>query len=465
VFLNLKKGFSIMEILAKSGSPFTNKAFTIGVATSSFQIEGDAGNREKCIWDTFCEQPGKIADASHGLIACDHINRIEEDVAIIDSLHVDAYRFSISWPRVIRSDGTVNHEGLGFYISLLDKLAARNIKAYVTLYHWDLPQYLEDKGGWLNRDTAFAFAEYVDIVTKAFEGKVYSYATLNEPFCSAYLGYEVGIHAPGLIGKEYGKKAIHHLLLAHGLAMRVIRKNAPDIEAGIVLNFTPFYPNSTAEKDLKATQLAHDHHNDWYIKPLLHAQYPALINEIPVSHRPDIREGDLAIIAEKIDFLGVNYYTRAKVKDDGGEDPYQLPAPSDSEQTAMGWEVYPQGLTDLLVQLHHDYTLPPVIITENGLASDDNLVAGEVNDEQRIRYLTTHLNAVAEAMAQGVHITGYFVWSLLDNFEWSLGYEKRFGIVYVDYATQQRTLKKSAKTLQRILEIRNEMSTSVSSHE
>jgi len=446
-----------MEILAKSGSPFTSNAFTIGVATSSFQIEGDAGNREKCIWDTFCEQPGKVADASNGLIACDHINRIDEDVAIIDSLNVDAYRFSISWPRVMRSDGTVNQEGLGFYISLLDKLAAKNIKAYVTLYHWDLPQYLEDKGGWLNRDTAYAFAEYVDIVTTAFTGKVHSYATLNEPFCSAYLGYEIGVHAPGLIGKQYGKKAIHHLLLAHGLAMRVIRKNAPEIEAGIVLNFTPFYPNSTEESDVKATQLAHDHHNDWYIKPLLHAQYPALINDIPVSHRPDIQDGDLTIISEKIDYLGVNYYTRAYVKDDGSDDPCQLPAPEHAEKTAMGWEVYPQGLTDLLLQLHNDYTLPPIIITENGLASDDVLVSEEVNDEQRIRYLTTHLDAVATAMEQGVNITGYFVWSLLDNFEWALGYEKRFGIIYVDYETQKRTLKASAQKLQALLAKRREL--------
>ena len=292
-------------------------------------------------------------------------------------------------------------------------------------------------------------------MSKAFGDNVFSYATLNEPFCSAYLGYEVGIHAPGKVGKEFGKKAIHHLLLAHGLGMRVLRKNVPNIESGVVLNFTPFYPNSNDEKDIRATKLAHDHHNDWYIKPLMHGCYPALIDDIPAAHRPDILDGDMDIISEKIDYLGVNYYTRAKVSDDGSEDPCQLPAPEGSETTAMGWEVYPQGLTDLLLQLHNDYPLPPLIITENGLASDDTLTKdGAVNDEQRIRYLTTHLQAVADAMEAGVNITGYFVWSLLDNFEWALGYEKRFGIIYVDYDTQKRTLKASALRLQQLLEER-----------
>lgn len=444
-----------MEILAQPGSPFMQLNFTMGVATSSFQIEGDADNREPSIWDTFCNTPGKIADGSHGLVACDHVNRLEEDLGIIDSLNVDAYRFSISWPRIIKKDGSVNQQGLDFYLALLAKLKQNNIKPYVTLYHWDLPQYLEDEGGWLNRKTAYAFAEYVDVVSKAFGDKVFSYATLNEPFCSAYLGYEVGIHAPGKVGKEFGKKAIHHLLLAHGLGMRVLRENVPNIESGVVLNFTPFYPNSNDEKDIRATKLAHDHHNDWYIKPLMHGCYPALIDDIPAAHRPNILEGDMDIISEKIDYLGVNYYTRAKVSDDGSEDPCQLPAPEGSETTAMGWEVYPQGLTDLLLQLHNDYPLPPLIITENGLASDDTLTKdGAVNDEQRIRYLTTHLQAVADAMEAGVNITGYFVWSLLDNFEWALGYEKRFGIIYVDYDTQKRTLKASAIKLQLLLEER-----------
>ncbi len=430
---------------------FDSSTFTFGVATSSFQIEGAADSREESIWDRFCQQPGKILDGSNGKIACDHVNRWEEDLEIIDGLNVDAYRFSVSWPRIIKIDGSVNQQGLDFYIALLDKLRAKGIKAYVTLYHWDLPQYLEDEGGWLNRDTAKAFANYVEVVVKAFGDRVFSYATLNEPFCSAYLGYEAGIHAPGKAKKEYGKKAIHHLLLAHGLAMQVLRQHAPDAESGIVLNFTPFYPATESEADAYATQLAHIHFNDWYIRPIIDGQYPALINEIPEAHRPHIEPGDLDIIAQPIDYLGVNYYTRARVKSDAPNDPIQLPPPEDSEQTAMGWEVYPQGLTDLLMQLQRDFTLPPIIITENGLASDDHLVAGKVEDKQRIRYLQDHMDAVAKAMEQGVNITGYFVWSLLDNFEWALGYEKRFGIVYVDYETQQRTLKDSAIALSEAL--------------
>lgn len=445
-----------MDITAKPGSPFADPSFTLGVATSSFQIEGGADGREPCIWDTFCAQPGKIADGSHGLEACDHINLWQDDIDLIASLNVDAYRFSISWPRIIRADGSVNQEGLDFYIGILDALAQRNIKAYVTLYHWDLPQYLEDKGGWLNRDTAFAFADYVDVVTKAFGDKVYSYATLNEPFCSAYLGYEVGIHAPGKIGKEYGKKAVHHLLLAHGLGMKVLRNNVPGIESGIVLNFTPFYPASETDKDKQATKLAHDHFNDWYIRPIIEGEYPELLAQLPSEHCPVIEDGDMEVISQPIDFLGVNYYTRAKVQDDGSDDPNQLEPPEDCEKTAMGWEVYPQGLKDLLLQLHNDYRLPPILITENGLASDDHLVDGEVNDEQRIRYLQTHMDAVTEAVEAGVNITGYFVWSLLDNFEWALGYEKRFGIVYVDYDTQKRTLKNSALALRKMLAKRKE---------
>lgn len=440
-----------MKLKAKHGSPFADPSFTMGVATSSFQIEGDATHREPCIWDTFCEQPGKIADGSNGIVACDHVNRWSEDLDMVADMNVDAYRFSVSWPRIIRRDGSVNAQGIDFYIALLDKLVARGIKPYVTLYHWDLPQYLEDEGGWLNRDTAYAFARYVEVVVQAFGDRVYSYATLNEPFCSAYLGYEVGIHAPGKVGKEFGKKAIHHLLLAHGLAMNVLRKHVPATESGIVLNFTPFYPATDSPADVAATNLAHIHFNDWYIRPVLEGQYPTLINELPDAYRPEVVEGDLDIIAAPIDFLGVNYYTRARVRDDGSEDPCQLPPPDGCEKTAMGWEVYPDGLEDLLLQLHRDYSLPPLIITENGLASDDHLVNGEVNDTQRIRYLQSHMDAVTRAVEQGVTITGYFVWSLMDNFEWALGYEKRFGIVYVDYASQQRTLKASALALTRML--------------
>jgi beta-glucosidase len=288
-------------------------------------------------------------------------------------------------------------------------------------------------------------------VTKAFGDRVYSYATLNEPFCSAYLGYEIGVHAPGKAERAYGKKAIHHLLLAHGLAMPVIRRLAPSAQAGIVLNFTPYYPASAADADAAATALAHAHHTDWYIQPLLTAQYPALLDDLPEIERPDILPGDMQIISAANDYLGVNYYTRARVCYDQTYGFRLLEAPSNSPTSAMGWEVFPQGLTDLLIRLHEDYVLPPVLITENGMACDDTLIDGKVADYQRIAYLQAHMDAVNNAAVAGVNITGYFVWSLLDNFEWALGYTKRFGIVYVDYDSQQRFLKQSAIALQAML--------------
>lgn len=424
-------------------SPMLSSAFLYGVATSAFQIEGAAHDRLPCIWDSFCAQKGKIRDASNGDTACDHLTLWREDLALLNTLGVDSYRFSICWPRVIAEDGSLNKSGMDFYIQLVDALNAMGIKPHVTLYHWELPQHIEDEGGWLNRHTAYLYRDYVDQVTQTLGDKVYAYTTLNEPWCSAYLGYETGVHAPGLSGKDKGKKAAHHLLLAHGLAMPVIRKNAPASRAGIVLNFSPVYPASNAPEDIRASQLADDHFNHWYIKPVLQGQYPELLNTLPRAHQPDIHAGDLDIIAQPLDFLGVNYYTRAIYRAEGDQGFYQQ-QPRDAEFTAMGWEVYPQGLTDLLTRLHRDYCLPPVVITENGAATEDILQHGEVNDTQRWEYFQSHLLAVHHAMAQGVNIQGYFAWSLMDNFEWAEGYSKRFGLVYVDYATQSRTLKNSA---------------------
>lgn len=443
-----------MTSVLTPGPLFSAPEFTFGVATSSFQIEGGRDSREPCIWDTFCRTPGAIADGSHGDVACDHIHHWQQDLDLVRAMHMDAYRFSISWPRVMHADGSINQAGLDFYEQIVDYCATHNIKTYVTLYHWDLPQYLEDAGGWLNRATAEAFVEYARAVVTRLGNKVYSYATLNEPFCSAYLGYEAGIHAPGKQGKQNGKKAVHHLLLAHGLAMPVLRALAPAASHGIVLNFTPYYPASADPADEQATALAHSHHNDWYIRPLLTGCYPDLLTRLPADQQPHIEPGDMNIIAAPLDFLGVNYYTRSRVAADGTDDFSLLAPPSQAAVTAMGWEVYPQGLTDLLVQLHRDYNLPPVMITENGMACEDTLKQGEVRDKARIAYLQSHMNAVEAAAAQGVEITGYFVWSLLDNFEWSLGYTKRFGIVYVDYTTQQRITKSSAKALEHMLQKR-----------
>ncbi|MEZ7276718.1 GH1 family beta-glucosidase [Pseudoalteromonas sp. 68 DY56-GL68] len=425
--------------------------FTFGVATASFQIEGARSQRLDCIWDTFCEKPDAIADQSHGDVACDHVARWQQDVDMIADLAVDAYRLSISWPRVMNQDGTINKQGMAFYVQLLTALKARNIKTYVTLYHWDLPQYLEDNGGWLNRDTAYKFQEYAELVTQHLGHLVDSFATLNEPFCSAYLGYEVGVHAPGIKSQQAGRQAAHHLLLAHGLAMQVLRKNCPDTEAGIVLNFSPTYPLTADDK--KAAELADQYHNQWYIKAVLEGAYPSLLNDLADEVKPTIIAGDMAIISQAVDFIGVNYYTRIHYKNtaDGWFEEASL---TNVRVTDMGWEVYPQGLTELLVSLHQQYDLPKMYITENGAAMADTLENGEVNDIERVDYYHTHLNAVCDAIRQGVDIQGYFAWSLMDNFEWAYGYEKRFGLVYIDYQSQQRILKESAKQYRALLKQR-----------
>ncbi|GGW66289.1 GH1 family beta-glucosidase [Alishewanella tabrizica] len=423
--------------------------FIFGVATAAFQIEGAASEREPCIWDTFCAEPGRIKDGSDGQIACDHVNRWQEDLELIAGLGVDAYRFSVSWGRIVRADGSINQQGLAFYTQLLDALTARNIKAFVTLYHWDLPQYLEDQGGWLNRNTAYRFAEYADIVSQAFGDKVYSYATLNEPFCSAYLGYEAGIHAPGQQNRQHGRQAAHHLLLAHGLAMPILRRNCPSALHGIVLNFSPCHAASTQPKDLQAAQLADLYHNQWYLQPLIEGRYPDLAGQLNAADMPVIAPGDLAIIAQPLDFLGVNYYTRTvfAARHDGW---FTDIKPSTPPLTDMGWEIYPQGLTEILVQLAQRYALPPLYITENGAATVDIWQDGVVQDPLRLAYYQQHLLATDAAIRAGVNVCGYFAWSLLDNFEWAEGYAKRFGIVYVDYASQQRTLKASGQALQRL---------------
>jgi len=427
-----------------------SKDFTFGVATASFQIEGGIDDRLPCIWDTFCATDGKIIDQSNGDIACDHFNKWHQDVDLIESLGVDAYRLSISWPRVIKRDGSLNQAGVDFYINLLDELKTRNIKTFVTLYHWDLPQHLEDKGGWLNRDTAYAFEHYVDLITKALGNRVDSYATLNEPFCSAYLGYEAGIHAPGIKGKEFGKKAAHHLLLAHGLAMQVLAKNSPNTQNGIVLNFTPAYAKTDSQADIIAAQKADDYFNQWYIKPIMDGAYPDLLNELPQVNHPDIHEGDFDIISTPLDFLGINYYTRAVYEADKSELFREVP-PKDVAITDIGWEIYPKGFSSLLISLNETYSLPPIYITENGAAMADSIVDNEVNDIDRIAYYQSHLNAVNDAIEQGVNIQGYFAWSLMDNFEWAEGYTKRFGIVYVDYQSQIRTIKASGFAYQNFI--------------
>ncbi|GLS83522.1 GH1 family beta-glucosidase [Paraferrimonas haliotis] len=440
------------QLKLPANSPMLDKDFIYGVATASFQIEGGIEHRLPCIWDTFCATPGKIADHSNGAVACNHYQLWQQDIDLIESLGVDAYRLSISWPRLIDEDGELRREGANYYVNLLKRLQQKGIKAFVTLYHWDLPQYLEDQGGWLNRDTAYQFERYATQVAQLFGTLVHSYATLNEPFCSAYLGYEAGIHAPGKTGQANGRKAAHHLLLAHGLALQALQQHAPHAMNGIVLNFTPCYSASEDPKDQEATAFADGYHNDWYLRPIMEGKYPDVIEQLDASCRPDILEGDMATIAQPLDFLGVNFYTRAIYRADEQQPFVQLPPPQ--PLTDIGWEIYPSALTDLLVGMNKTYTLPPIYITENGAAIDDQVNAGKVADSRRIDYYQRHLNAVNDAMVQGVNVNGYFAWSLMDNFEWAEGYSKRFGIVYVDYSSQTRTLKDSAIAYRQLITTR-----------
>jgi beta-glucosidase len=430
-----------MQITLPASSPMRDREFLFGVATSAFQIEGAAELRRPSIWDTFCATPGKIRDGSDGRVACEHVARWREDLALLAQLGVDAYRLSISWPRVIKADGSLDARGVDFYLQLLDALNAQRCRPFVTLYHWDLPQSLQDAGGWLDRDTPWRFQDYVDRISRAFGDRVYSYATLNEPWCSAYLGHELGVHAPGIANRRAGLQAAHHLLLAHGLGMQALAANSPGSRNGIVLNFTPCYAASASAADQAAAVAADVRLNQWYLQPLMEGRYPELLERLPGHEQPDIRPGDLELIAHELDYLGVNYYSRGIFRADPVAPYVQVPPPP--PLTEMGWEIYPAGLTDLLVSLHRRYRLPSVYIAENGVATADQCVDGVVDDEARIRFFQSHLDALGAAMASGVKVAGYFHWSLLDNFEWAEGYGRRFGLVHVDYASQRRTLKAS----------------------
>jgi beta-glucosidase len=441
-----------MDHRFSQNSPLRSPDFLFGTATSAYQIEGAADQRLPCIWDTFSARPGKIADGSNANRACEHVARLEQDLDLLAWLGVDAYRFSISWPRVVKLDGSLNAAGADFYARLVDGLLKRNIQPFATLYHWDLPQHLEDLGGWLARDNAYRFQDYAELISHQLGDRVVCWATLNEPFCSAHLGYETGLHAPGLAERDLVRTAGHHLLLAHGLALQALRANCPGASLGIVLNFAPGYAASDSAADQQAVMAADIEHNQWYLQPLLGGSYPETLDDHCVGQMPEIHAGDLKLISQPIDFLGVNYYTRAVLQHAPGR-PFAAVPPTGA-LTDMDWEIYPQGLTDLLVSLHRRYRLPPLYITENGAAMADQLVDGEVNDPGRIDYLLQHLAALEDAMAQGVDVRGYFCWSLMDNFEWSFGYSKRFGIVYVDFETQQRTVKASGHVFRALLESR-----------
>jgi len=428
-------------------SPLSNndfpEHFTWGVATSAFQIEGaaDADGKGPSIWDDFCRVPGVIADASDGRQACEHYQRWADDLDLVADLGVDAYRFSISWPRVQPlGSGAFNEAGFAFYERLVDGMLARGLKPFLTLNHWDLPSALQARGGWENRDTVQCFVDYACEVARRLGDRVTSICTHNEPWVIAVLGHESGIFAPGIKSRAAAIQVAHHLFLSHGLALSAMRAQGCKADMGIVLNLSPINAATDSESDQAAARRADGGGLRWYVEPLLKGEYPADVLQELGADVPRILPGDMPSIQVPLDFLGVNYYMRSVVS--AGE-PWDLKT-SGNEITDMGWEVYPQGLTELLLRLHRDYTLPPIFITENGAAFPDEVINQQVHDSQRQRYIARHIAATLEAMRQGVRVDGYFVWSLLDNFEWSSGYAKRFGIVRVDYDTQARSLKDSA---------------------
>ncbi|MGB3830148.1 MAG: family 1 glycosylhydrolase [Ornithinimicrobium sp.] len=455
--------------------------FLWGSATAAYQVEGAAtqDGRTDSIWDTFARQPGAVLNGDDGSVACDHYHRYAEDVELMSSMNLDAYRFSVSWARVCPDAGPVNPQGLDFYSRLVDALLARDVVPWLTLYHWDLPQALEDAGGWPNRDTAYRFVDYAAAVHDALGDRVRFWTTLNEPWCSAFLGYGNGHHAPGRTSGADALRAGHHLMLGHGLAVRELRARDESLQLGLTLNFTDIAPATQTPGDLDAARRIDGLSNRFFVEPILKGAYPqdVMLDVAQLWPEDLVRDDDLQVISTPIDVLGVNYYFGTAVS--GGDslptDPVQArdqasdAASAAREQgpsanpgsehvetisrglpvTDMGWEVIPDALRALLVRLQSDYTGPAGValyVTENGAAYADHADEdGFVDDQDRIGYVRAHLGAVHEAIQQGVDVRGYFLWSLMDNFEWAFGYSKRFGIVRVQYDTGARIPKASAR--------------------
>lgn len=460
--------------------------FLWGAATAAYQVEGAAheDGRTDSIWDAFARVPGAVLGGDDGEVACDQYHRYREDVALMADLGLGAYRFSTSWARVrpdgVTGPGGVNRRGLDYYSRLVDALLEHDIDPWVTLYHWDLPQALEEHGGWAERDTAERFVEYALTVHDALRDRVRVWTTLNEPWCSAFLGYTAGEQAPGRQSPADGLRAAHHLLLAHGLATRELRAADPRATLGVTLNFAPQTPVDPADPaDVDATRRIDAQKHRVFLDPLFRAEYPAdLLEDLVAGGLGDVlpgvvRDGDLAAIGTPVDLLGLNYYAGEAVS--ARPDPHPLvPLPTGGRptssplplpdgihlhsrglpRTGIGWEVQPDGLTALLLRLHREYTGPAgvrLVVTENGSAWPDEVGAdGRVADRSRQDYLVRHLRAVADALDAGADVLGYFAWSLLDNFEWACGYSQRFGLVHVDYATQARTVKDSGRLYARV---------------
>jgi beta-glucosidase len=426
------------------------EGFRWGAATASYQIEGayNEGGRGPSIWDTFCSTPGKIKDGDNGNIACDSYHRYEEDIAIMKNLGITVYRFSVAWPRIVPDgDGAINEEGLAYYHRFVDKLLEAGIEPYCTLYHWDLPQALEDQGGWNNRKTVDAFVRYSEIMFKEFNGKIKQWITLNEPWCSSFLSNYLGAHAPGNRNLQLAVDIAHHLLVAHGLTVKSYRKLGYDGLIGYAPNVTWLDPySSDNQQDIDAARREIAWFVEWFFDPIFKGEYPAFMVDWFKTKGIELHilPGDMEAISQPIDFLGINYYTGhvCRYKQGGGLFDSEL-IELGYERTDIGWPIYSEGFNNVLQYITKRYGAIPMYITENGACYNDEPVNGRVQDTGRIEYLKKHITQVNRAIASGVNMKGYFTWSLLDNFEWAEGYTMRFGLVHVDYNSLVRTPKDS----------------------
>ena len=426
------------------------KNFLWGAATAAYQIEGawNEDGKGESIWDRFSHTPGKIEDNSTGDVACDHYHRYQDDMALMRHLGLKAYRFSTAWTRVLPAGrGRINLPGLDFYDRLVDGICAVNIEPFLTLYHWDLPYALHEQGGWTNRDVAFAFADYAALMVKRLGDRVKYWTTFNEPSVVMFDGYLVGEHAPGLQDPKAAYQVSHHLMLAHGLAVQAMRGVAPNLNYGIVLNQWMADPASDDPADIAAAQSVWERSEPLFLDTIFKGHYPPQVYELVGTNMPKIKDGDMATISQKLDYMGLNYYSRNLVSAGGNINP--VPG---SEYTEMGWEVCAPALRGLLNKINDEYDLPPIYITENGAAFPDVVSPdGKVHDSRRLDYLKNHFIQTCLAMQDGVDVRGYFVWSLLDNFEWARGYTKRFGLVRVDYETQERIVKDSGEWYAKVI--------------
>jgi beta-glucosidase len=423
--------------------------FAWGAATAAYQIEGAVheDGRGTSIWDTFAHAPGRTLNGETGDVACDHYHRWQHDIGLMKELGLKAYRFSIAWPRILPSGrGQINQAGLDFYDRLVDGLMAAGIAPYVTLYHWDLPQALQDQGGWQNRDTCNAFADYAQVVAERLGDRVHHWITHNEPLVVAFFGHYMGFHPPAVTDPAAASQVAHHLLLSHGMAVPVLR--AAGGQVGITLVLQPVYPASSSEADLAVARREETIWQKWFMDPLFKGAYSLDDMALAGLPAPNVQAGDMELIAQPMDFLGVNYYSRNIARGTASSDGIQ----EEAEHSTMGWEVYPDGLRVLLELVQQRYAPKAIYITENGIAVEDTLRAdGTVEDEARQRYLQRHFAAAHQAMQAGVPLRGYFVWSLMDNYEWTFGYSQRFGIIYTDYATQERYIKQSGYFYQGVI--------------